>query len=105
MADIENIGKKIREIRKKRKFSQEKLAEIVSMNHRSILRLENSKGVPTLETINKIAEALEVNIEDFFQSDEELSKEEIIEKINRIMDRLETADLQKFYKTIYNFYN
>ena len=50
------IGLKIKEIRKKKKISQEKLAEMVSMSHRSIVRLENLHTIPTIETLEKMYE-------------------------------------------------
>ena len=57
MTDLNHIGTKIKEIRKRKKISQEKLAELVSMNNRSILRIENQQNLPTLETLAKIAAA------------------------------------------------
>ena len=66
MFEISLIGKKIKKIRKQKKISQEKLAEMISMNHRSIVRIENAQVVPTLETLGKIAEVLDVKIADFF---------------------------------------
>lgn len=105
MQNLKLIGYKIKEIRKKKKISQEKLAEMISMNHRSIIRLENVHNTPTLETLEKIAQALNVNITDFFEVDSIDSREELIKEINSIIEKLNDNELKTFYKTIYHFYN
>ena len=104
MADFNHIGTKIKEIRKRRKISQEKLAELVSMNNRSILRIENQQNLPTLEILAKIAEVLEVPITDFFEGSTPMNRQEVINSINSIMAKMTDKELQTFYKAIYHFY-
>ena len=103
MLDIELIGHKIKTIRKQKKISQEKLAEIIEMNTRSILRIENGQTIPTLDTLLKIAIALNVDIKDFFETDTIKNKQEIIEEINNILINMDETELQKFYKSVYNY--
>lgn len=98
------IGTKIKEIRKRKRISQEKLAEMVSMNLRSINRIENQHNIPTLETLDKIAQVLGVSITDFFEGATPKTKQEIIDEINSIMNKMDDKDLQTFYKAIYHFY-
>ena len=105
MKRFESIGAKIKALRKKRKISQEALAEMISMNHRSILRIENQQALPTLETLDKIATALNIDIIDFFEMSNFENKQDIIDGINQIMDKMSFSDLEKFYKSIYYFYN
>lgn len=104
MEKFENLGNRIKEIRKKRHISQEKLAEMVSMNLRSINRIENQHNIPTLETLAKIAEVLEVEISEFFEPNNKLTRREIIDKINSMMEQMEDKELQTFYKALNNFY-
>ena len=66
MFELQLIGRKIKQIRKQQKISQEKLAEMICMNHRSIVRIENAHTVPTLDTLNKLATVFNVKITDFF---------------------------------------
>ncbi len=103
MNNSELIGKKIKEIRKRKKISQEKLAEMTEMNHRSILRLENSQCTPTIETLEKIAKALNVKVIDFFATETIKSREDLIKDINDCLLAMEDAELQKFYKSVYYF--
>jgi len=97
------IGKKIKEIRKSKKISQEKLAEMISMNHRSILRIENAHTIPTIETLSKIADVLDVKLIDFFETQEFEQKDKIIEDINNCLQKMSDKDLKSFYKSIYYF--
>ena len=104
MDDLKFIGEKIKEIRNRKKISQEKLAEMVSMNGRSIMRLENMQNTPTLETLIKIAKALDVSITDLFQTEYLQDKKDIIAEVNNIMNKMPVEDLRIFYRAIYHFY-
>ena len=103
MYNLESTGLKIKEIRKRKKISQEKLAEMVSMNTRSILRLENAQNIPTIETLDKIAKALNVSIADFFETQTTKNKDEIIEDINKCLLTMNIEELKNFYKAVYYF--
>ena len=105
MQNLKLIGEKIKKIRKNRKISQEKLAEMISMNQRSILRIENAQSLPTIETLQKISNVLNVNITDFFENEELKNKEEIIADINKHLEMASEEKLKIFYKAIHNFLN
>ncbi|MDP5202441.1 helix-turn-helix domain-containing protein [Flavobacterium sp. DG2-3] len=61
---MNEIGKKIKELRKKKGLSQEELAEYSKVNLRTIQRIENDENEPRGRTLNLICEALDVNAED-----------------------------------------
>lgn len=56
------VGKKIRDLRKKRGLTQEKLAEFTGIDYKYLQRIEG-KNPPNikLETIAKLAKTLKVN--------------------------------------------
>lgn len=60
------LGERIRELRKIRGYSQEKLAEMVDIEQKHVSRLELGKSYPTIERLEKIAVALDVPLRDFF---------------------------------------
>lgn len=70
MKENENISKrlgtKIAYIRKSRKISQIKLAELVDMNFNYIGQIERGEANVTLNTITKLADALDTRVEEFF---------------------------------------
>lgn len=67
MQPLENqeIGIKIRQIRKNLKLTQEGLARKATIPYATLIKIENRHVVnPTIQTLLKIAKALEVGIED-----------------------------------------
>tara|TARA_B110000037_G_scaffold193429_1_gene228329 strand:+ start:137 stop:700 length:564 start_codon:yes stop_codon:yes gene_type:complete len=61
---MNEIGKRIRDIRKKKGLSQEELAESAKVNLRTIQRIENNESEPRGKTLNLICNVLQINAED-----------------------------------------
>ncbi len=72
------IGKKIREVRKKKGFSQEELAESAKVNLRTIQRIENNESEPRGKTLNLICEVLDINAEDILDYGKKTDKSYLI---------------------------
>ena len=64
--DKEIIGQKIKQIRIEKGFSQEKLSEKIDISPRHMCTIENGNSFPSLETFVKIAQVLDIDINDFF---------------------------------------
>lgn len=63
-----NIGDKIRKLRLQKEFSQEKLARLADVSLPTITKLEAGEtSNPGIETIRKIANALEIKLEDLIK--------------------------------------
>ncbi|MBI5656775.1 MAG: helix-turn-helix transcriptional regulator [Geobacter sp.] len=62
----ELLGARIREIRKSRSLTQEKLAEIIDVEQKHVSRIEVGKNYPTIDRLEKIADALGVPMMTFF---------------------------------------
>lgn len=60
----EKIGIKIKLLRAKAKLSQEKLAELSYMNKNSIGSIERGESKPSIETLEKIANALNIELKE-----------------------------------------
>jgi transcriptional regulator with XRE-family HTH domain len=63
----ELLGLKIKELRKAKKLTQEKLAEILDLDVGYISKLEVGRNFPTIGTLEKIAQVLEVEMYELFQ--------------------------------------
>ena len=61
------LGMRIKEFREKRKFTQDKLAEIVGIDPKHLSRIENGRNYPSFETLEKILDSLEISYEDIFK--------------------------------------
>lgn len=63
---LEQFGAKVRKYRKKRKLSQEKLAELADLHRTYIGQVECGKRNLALKNIEKLAKALGVSVKDLF---------------------------------------
>ena len=62
---MSNITKTLRKLRGSRGLSQEKLARLADVSNNTIIKIEAGKNQnPTLDTLKKIAKALEVSVDD-----------------------------------------
>lgn len=61
------FSKKIREIRKANKLSQEKFAEKLDCSREFISRLENNKEKLSLKLLLKLAHVFNINLKEFFE--------------------------------------
>ena len=63
---ISSIVKNIRQYRKQKSLSQDKLSRLADISHATMIKIE-SGGIqsPTINTVQKIAKALEVGVEMF----------------------------------------
>ena len=61
------LGLRIKELRKSRKLSQELLSERIGIDPKFLSRIEVGKGSPSLETLEKIAGELRVEIKELFE--------------------------------------
>jgi transcriptional regulator with XRE-family HTH domain len=63
---IEKVGKKIVKLRKEKKQSQVDLAFLCDFEKSNLRRIEAGKTNPTLATLHKISNALEIDIRVLF---------------------------------------
>jgi transcriptional regulator with XRE-family HTH domain len=72
VSDVEprkKFGKRLRYLRRDRDITQERLSELTEISVKYISRLETGHSSPSLETILKLAEALEVDVGELFKFD------------------------------------
>lgn len=97
----ELLGLRLKEYRENRKLTQDKLAEMVGIDPKHLSRIENGRNYPSLETLEKILDSLDVSYEEIFNFKLLVSKDELIKKINNRLEVLEESKL----KLIYNIVN
>ena len=79
------IGKNIKRIRKEKGLTQKKLSELSNINEVQIRQYELGKVNPKIETIEKIAKALETTADELrgIKRDIAYNVDEIVEALNR----------------------
>lgn len=91
------LGQKIRKLRKEKQFSQEHFSELLDLNPRQIVRIENGESFPTAENLTRIADVLGVRVEELFFN-EFLYDEDYLRK--RILEKMDSYDIEKL-RTLY----
>jgi len=67
--EISQIGKNLKKLRKKKGLSQDRVSKLADISYNTVIKLE-SGGItnPTIETLQKIAKALNVPVDDLLKS-------------------------------------
>lgn len=63
-----DISVQIKKIRKEKGFSQQEVADMLSMNRVQYNRIETGKSDPTMNILQRIASVLDINIVEFFEA-------------------------------------
>ena len=97
------LGLRIKEIRKKLGYSQEKLAEIINMDIPNLSNIECGKRFMTAETLEKIAKALKCSERELFDFSSTEPKKYLREDINKILNNSKDEDLQFFLDVLKSY--
>ena len=65
----QEFGKRLNQLRKEKKMSQEQLAELSELNRPYISAIEQGKRNVSIGVIEKLAQALEIEIKTFFEEE------------------------------------
>lgn len=84
----EFVGKRVRELRKSRKMSQEQLAERIGSDPRHVSRIELGQNFPMPEMLDKLAAALDVELPELFDfrqyEEKDVSEEEFLNMLKTL---------------------
>lgn len=97
------LGQRIKYFRKAKNLTQEQLAEKVSMEPNSISIIESGRNFPTLNSLEKIANALDIELNILFRYSQNKSNSEIIDNINNELTKLNGDKLEKVLLFIEDF--
>ena len=62
---MSNRSKTLRKLREQKGFTQEKLARLADISNNTVIRIEAGKNQnPTLETLKRLAKALDISVDD-----------------------------------------
>lgn len=79
MSDLKlKLGKRIKELRKSAGITQEKLAEMISMDITSLSKIETGSNYPQPDTIEKIAGILNIEVYKLFMFNSLSSQEDYL---------------------------
>ena len=68
MSTNQNLANNIKRLREAKGLSQEKLARLADVANNTLIKMESGENKnPTLETLKKVAKALEVSVDDLIK--------------------------------------
>jgi transcriptional regulator with XRE-family HTH domain len=89
--NYKKMGKRIKSARKKKKFTQERLAEITGLSNNYISNIERGSSIPSIDTLIKICNSLNVTPDfvllDSIYTSKEYLKDEIAKKLEKCNDK------------------
>lgn len=94
----ELLAIRIKQLRKSRGLTQEKLAELIGRDTKHISKLEIAGSYPSIETLERIANVLDVEIKEFFNFDGLKDKNYIKDEFKKLLQYADEKHLQILYK-------
>ena len=91
------LGKRLRELRKRKGINQEKLAEYINVEPATISNIENGKNYPSMINLENILNVLDVTFMEVFDFEHKNSNENLIQQINSVLKN-NPDKIEDFYK-------
>ena len=96
------FGKRLKELRKERNYTQQQLGDLVGVTKVSICCYENGTRTPTLETLVDLADVLNVKVTELIATDYfAVAEEDQTKTLNIARDELEIIRLMRTHTTLY----
>jgi len=100
MSDFKLLfGKKVKKIRESKNFTQEYLAELIGIEQATLSNIERGKSHPTVETLEKLSKALDVEPYIFYKFEDKKPIDKIISEISCALKQDENLA-----GVVYNFF-
>ena len=97
----ELLGRRVKELRKLRGLSQEDLSEMVDIDPKHLSRIEVGRSFPSLDTLERVANALKVELKDFFEfAHEARSSKELREILSGMLKEADEEKLRLLVKIV-----
>lgn len=108
MVDYGSLGKRIRKFREGKGWTQSDLADAISMSNTTISHIEVGTGKPELNTLVKIANALEVSLDSLLCDSLKVSEMAYRSEIARFLEGISSDEirfLEETFPTILELYH
>lgn len=96
----ELIGLRIKELRKHKGLSQEKVAEKAETSPNYLSRMERGTENPTLDMLIKISDALDVEMREIFDFKHQVSSKVLRDTLKKIANELDEEKLRSAVKVL-----
>lgn len=94
------IGRRIRELRKKKELSQERLSERAEITPNYLSRVERGTENPTLDAFIRLADALEIEMWEMFDFGHTVGRKDLRLLLNKLVGGADEEELRLVVKVI-----
>lgn len=100
-----DFGLRIKELRNKKGITQYQLAEMTGIDPKHMSHIETGRSFPKADLIEKLANALEIEYTELFQTEHLQERKVLLNKINNSLEKAKDNDLRVIYKLISSYIN
>lgn len=100
-----DFGLRIKELRNKKGITQYQLAEMTGTDPKHMSHIETGRSFPKADLIEKLANALELEYTELFQTEHLQERKVLLNKINNSLEKAKDNDLRVIYKLISSYIN
>ncbi len=94
------LGARIKELRKSRGLSQYQLSEKIGIDAKHLSRIEVGNSYPSMDTLERISQALGVEMKDVFEFDHDVTRAGLLKHIKEMLKEASPGDLKLIDKII-----
>lgn len=94
------LGARIKDLRHKAGYTQEKFAGLIQVAPRHVSRIENGINTPSIETLDKISKVFNIELKDLFNFKYLENDEFIKASVNDIIHHLNPDEMRSAYKIL-----
>lgn len=95
----ELLGKRLRELRKRKGLNQEKLAELINVDPTTISNIENGKNYPSMINLENLLAVLDSSFLDAFDFEHKNTNADLLTQINQKL-KDNPDKIEDFYKIV-----
>ena len=96
----ELLGKRIKELRKQKGYTQDYLAEKLKIEPRLLSKLETGKHYPSFETIIALLETFDITFEELISFEHLNSANDIRKTLLKDIENIDDSKIQNVYKIL-----
>lgn len=97
------FGKRLKELRKSKKWTQEHLAELINVDTKHVSFLETGRNFPSADLLEKIKCVFDIEYSDLFNFYDNPDKQKNLSRINNLLDGMTAEQVNFVYKFILEF--
>ena len=90
------LGQQVRALRRQRRLTQEQLAELAGVCLQHIGEIERGQGNPTLNSLVKLSDALDISLSELFENSEQYkSEKEMRDLLHQLVEQSSEPGLKQ----------